>query len=66
VSDAADVQQLDGVADARASDAVAMVTGAGSGVGAETALALAQAGFSPVLAGRRIDALRETEANQRY
>jgi NAD(P)-dependent dehydrogenase (short-subunit alcohol dehydrogenase family) len=41
---------------------VAIVTGAGSGVGAETALALAQAGFSLVLAGRRIDALLETEA----
>lgn len=40
---------------------VAVVTGAGSGVGAETALALAQAGFSLVLAGRRADALRETE-----
>jgi len=39
---------------------VAVVTGAGSGVGAETALALAQAGFSLVLAGRRIDTLRET------
>jgi NAD(P)-dependent dehydrogenase (short-subunit alcohol dehydrogenase family) len=46
----------------RMSDGVAVVTGAGSGVGAETALALARAGFSLVLAGRRIDALRETEA----
>jgi NAD(P)-dependent dehydrogenase (short-subunit alcohol dehydrogenase family) len=41
---------------------VAVVTGAGSGVGAETALALGQAGFSVVLAGRRIDALNATEA----
>lgn len=48
--------------DGRAEAAVAIVTGAGSGVGAETALALARAGFSVVLAGRRIDALRETEA----
>jgi NAD(P)-dependent dehydrogenase (short-subunit alcohol dehydrogenase family) len=42
-------------------EGVAIVTGAGSGVGAQTALALAQAGFSLVLAGRRIGALRETE-----
>jgi NAD(P)-dependent dehydrogenase (short-subunit alcohol dehydrogenase family) len=40
---------------------VAIVTGGGSGVGAETASALAEAGFSVALAGRRIDALRETE-----
>jgi NAD(P)-dependent dehydrogenase (short-subunit alcohol dehydrogenase family) len=43
------------------SAAVAVITGAGSGVGAETASALAGAGFSVVLAGRRLDALRETE-----
>jgi len=47
---------------ARSPGAVAIVTGAGSGVGAETALALARAGFSTVLAGRRVDALRETQA----
>ncbi len=62
MSDAAAVQPFDGAGEARASDAVAIVTGAGSGVGAETALALAQAGFSLVLAGRRLDVLRETEA----
>jgi NAD(P)-dependent dehydrogenase (short-subunit alcohol dehydrogenase family) len=65
VSDAAADQQFDAAAEAQASDAVAIVTGAGSGVGAETALALAQAGFSLILAGRRIDALRETEARIR-
>jgi NAD(P)-dependent dehydrogenase (short-subunit alcohol dehydrogenase family) len=46
-------------------DPAAVVTGAGGGVGAEAALALAQAGFSVVLAGRRIDALRETGARLR-
>jgi NAD(P)-dependent dehydrogenase (short-subunit alcohol dehydrogenase family) len=65
VSDPAAGQELDGAAGVRTSDAVAIVTGAGSGVGAETALALAQAGFSLVLGGRRIDALRETEARIR-
>jgi NAD(P)-dependent dehydrogenase (short-subunit alcohol dehydrogenase family) len=50
---------------AKASDAAAIVTGAGSGVGAETALALAEAGFSLVLAGRRIHPLRETETRIR-
>ena len=39
---------------------VAMVTGAGSGVGRESALALAADGYSVVLAGRRADALAET------
>jgi NAD(P)-dependent dehydrogenase (short-subunit alcohol dehydrogenase family) len=40
--------------------AVAVVTGAGSGVGAETAVALGEAAFSLVLTGRRIEPLRET------
>jgi len=65
VSDTTSDQHVGSAAEARASDAVAIVTGAGSGVGAETALALARAGFSLILAGRRIDALRETEARMR-
>ncbi|MBN9509632.1 MAG: SDR family oxidoreductase [Alphaproteobacteria bacterium] len=39
---------------------VAMVTGAGSGVGRAAALALLAEGYSVVLAGRRRDALEET------
>ncbi|MCL4148488.1 UNVERIFIED_CONTAM: hypothetical protein GTU68_032139 [Idotea baltica] len=39
---------------------IALVTGAGSGIGRETAGALAAAGFHVVLTGRRIDALNET------
>ena len=41
---------------------VALVTGAGSGVGRAAAVALMQAGYSVVLAGRRKDALEETAA----
>lgn len=41
---------------------VAMVTGAGSGVGRAVALELARAGWSVVLAGRRATALEETAA----
>lgn len=42
------------------SSKVALVTGAGSGIGRRSALALSNAGYSVVLAGRRIDALNET------
>ena len=38
----------------------ALVTGAGSGVGRSAALALAEAGWSVALVGRRRDALEET------
>ena len=41
---------------------IALVTGAGSGIGRATALALRGAGFDVVLAGRRPDALERTAA----
>jgi NAD(P)-dependent dehydrogenase (short-subunit alcohol dehydrogenase family) len=41
---------------------VALVTGAGSGIGRACALGLLKAGYSVVLAGRREDALRETQS----
>lgn len=41
---------------------VALVTGAGSGIGRHSALALAEAGYGVALAGRRQDALEETVA----
>jgi NAD(P)-dependent dehydrogenase (short-subunit alcohol dehydrogenase family) len=41
---------------------VALVTGAGTGLGAEIAVALAEAGAHVALAGRRIDALRAVSA----
>ena len=39
---------------------VAIITGAGSGIGRATARALLKDGYAVVLAGRRVDALRET------
>jgi NAD(P)-dependent dehydrogenase (short-subunit alcohol dehydrogenase family) len=42
---------------------IALVTGAGSGIGRAVALGLADDGFSVVLAGRRLDALQETAAS---
>ncbi len=41
---------------------IALVTGAGSGIGRASALALAGAGFSVVLAGRRLEPLESTAA----
>jgi NAD(P)-dependent dehydrogenase (short-subunit alcohol dehydrogenase family) len=43
-------------------DRIAVVTGAGSGIGRASALALSREGWSVVLAGRRKDALEETAA----
>ncbi|BBK33981.1 NADP-dependent 3-hydroxy acid dehydrogenase YdfG [Stella humosa] len=45
-----------------ASDKIALVTGAGTGVGRSAALALAKDGFAVVLAGRRREPLEETAA----
>jgi NAD(P)-dependent dehydrogenase (short-subunit alcohol dehydrogenase family) len=41
---------------------IAVITGAGSGIGRASALALLEAGFAVVLAGRRRDMLEETAA----
>ncbi len=41
---------------------IAIITGAGSGIGRHTAFALWEAGYNVVLAGRRADALAETIA----
>ena len=41
---------------------IALVTGAGSGIGRATALALSKAGFSVCLTGRRREPLEETAA----
>jgi NAD(P)-dependent dehydrogenase (short-subunit alcohol dehydrogenase family) len=40
----------------------ALITGAGSGIGRATAIALLHEGYSVVLAGRRLDALQQTAA----
>src|SRR5215469_14728660 len=40
---------------------IAVVTGAGTGVGRAAALALMNIGFTVVLAGRRLDKLQETQ-----
>jgi NAD(P)-dependent dehydrogenase (short-subunit alcohol dehydrogenase family) len=45
---------------AEATNKIAIVTGAGTGVGRAASLALMNAGFTVVLAGRRLDKLEET------
>ena len=44
---------------------VAIVTGAGSGIGRHTALALLRAGYSVVLAGRQKDTLQSVAASEK-
>ena len=46
----------------RAAPRIAVVTGAGSGIGRQVALALLEAGWQVALAGRREATLRETVA----
>src|SRR6266404_1991274 len=45
----------------QAGNKIAVVTGAGTGVGRAASLALMQAGFTVVLAGRRMEMLEETK-----
>src|ERR1700747_3530333 len=46
---------------AEAQQKIALVTGAGTGVGRAASLALMKGGFTVVLAGRRMDKLEETQ-----
>ncbi len=46
---------------ADATNKIAIVTGAGTGVGRAASLALMNAGFTVVLAGRRMEMLEETK-----
>ena len=48
---------------AEAKGKIAVVTGAGTGVGRAASLALMNAGFTVVLAGRRIEKLQETRSS---
>jgi len=51
---------------AEANNRIAVVTGAGTGVGRAASLALMSAGFTVVLAGRRIEKLEETASRRRH
>src|ERR1051325_9713024 len=46
---------------AEAAEKIALVTGAGTGVGRAASLALMKSGFTVVLAGRRLEKLQETQ-----
>ena len=48
-----------------AKNKIAVVTGAGTGVGRAASLALMNAGFTVVLAGRRLEMLEETAEARR-
>jgi len=48
---------------AEATNKIAIVTGAGTGVGRAASLALMNAGFTVVLAGRRQEMLEETKSS---
>ena len=50
---------------AEANNKIAVVTGAGTGVGRAASLALMNAGFTVVLAGRRMEKLEETAEARR-
>src|SRR4030095_6647672 len=51
-----------GIADMNSVAKIAVVTGAGSGIGREASVALMKEGYAVVLAGRRRDALEQTAA----
>jgi NAD(P)-dependent dehydrogenase (short-subunit alcohol dehydrogenase family) len=55
-------ENLTGTATMKTGDKTAIVTGAGSGIGRATALALLRDGYSVALAGRRHDALEQTKS----
>ena len=50
---------------AEAKQKIALVTGAGTGVGRAAALALMKAGFTVALAGRRKEPLQESQGRRR-